>query len=150
MSTKTTLLTYLQTLFHLCQLSHWSSSVPGSNPGSHTALSSHVCFVSSYLGHFPQSLSFRIITLLKNSGQLFRRRLLTLGVPGVFPWLDWGHAFWHEHHRKEAASFSVLQYFTPGGSWSGYISFLVRRTLTTWIPWCLPDLSTAKLLLFPL
>lgn len=65
---------------------------PGSNPGSHVALSYHISSVSSNLGHFLSlSLPFMTVTLLKTTEKLVHGTSLILECLSVWVCLRFPH-----------------------------------------------------------
>lgn len=65
----------------------------------------------------------------------------TLDLCDVFTWLHWSYAFLAMSQKWWCALFSI-----SGNMWCWYIELWVLLTLTTLLRWCLPGLSTEKLL----
>lgn len=74
--------------------------------GSHITFSYFSLACSSLWQFLSLFLSLIILTLLKNTGQLFCRMFLNLGLSEVFPWLEVTH-FWQEYGRNHVASLTV-------------------------------------------
>lgn len=106
-----------QFIFNFWQLSHNALLAFYTcffKPVDHDLIHYHtLCLVVSLLknGTFLcLSLSFLILTFLKNAGLLFCLVFLIFSSPDISSWLPLGYASWWEYYRCNAFSFSSTSY----------------------------------------